>query len=378
MSGEGMRKEDLTLALFSDSDLVKRYLEFKKFRSGNYNTYTKNFSSFCCLLTDAKYGFLTQQPAYADKMKQPSAHHNFFFDDEEENDIRSIHLGKPLREYWKQWCTGNYKDLNAAVREFAVRGQFPMTRDPEEPIRAILALKRPMDALMLLIARMDDNPPAPTWRNRCQAVYLRDRCILALLTSNPLRVKHFKIMTYRKDNSGNLYKTEDGRWRLRFKSSDFKNENGAAKDDYDVGVPEWVWPYVEEYLKWRQHLKCPDATDHLFLVAPNGSNKHRESGEFITSQKISAIVARRTYDHIPEYAPAGFRAHAFRHIIATDYLKNNRGEFHIVAHILHDTLEMVLRKYAKFKVGEGIEIYGEYQARMREEFFKKRKMGENK
>jgi hypothetical protein len=65
-----------------------------------------------------------------------------------------------------------------------------------------------------------------------------------MMLSNPLRPAQFAAMTYRRDNTGNIYQTSRGVWRMRFNGSDFKNERGAACDDYDVAIARSLWPHM--------------------------------------------------------------------------------------------------------------------------------------
>ncbi len=50
----------------------------------------------------------------------------------------------------------------------------------------------------------------------------------------------------------------------------------------------------------------------------------------------------------------GFGSHAFRGIVARDYLKRHPGDYPNLAHLLHDKLATVLRDYADITVAEGL------------------------
>ncbi|MDQ1274405.1 MAG: hypothetical protein QG591_3035, partial [Planctomycetota bacterium] len=50
----------------------------------------------------------------------------------------------------------------------------------------------------------------------------------------------------------------------------------------------------------------------------------------------------------------------FRHIIATEYLKNNPNGYQVVANILHDKLETVLGEYAHLKIADGFSHWVSY------------------
>ena len=69
---------------------------------------------------------------------------------------------------------------------------------------------------------------------------------------------------------------------------------------------------------------------------------------------LSEIVEMMTELYIP--GSEGFRAHAFRHIIATDIIKKDpRLGFFIAAKALHDKLETVEEQYSHLKTSEFFE-----------------------
>ena len=56
----------------------------------------------------------------------------------------------------------------------------------------------------------------------------------------------------------------------------------------------------------------------------------------------------------------GFGAHAFRHIVATDYLKRFPGAFKLVSELLCDRLETVMKEYGHTSPMDGLKMH--YQA----------------
>ena len=53
----------------------------------------------------------------------------------------------------------------------------------------------------------------------------------------------------------------------------------------------------------------------------------------------------------------GFGAHAFRHIVATDYLKRYPGAFKLVADLLCDRLETVIKEYGHTSALDGLTLH---------------------
>ena len=60
------------------------------------------------------------------------------------------------------------------------------------------------------------------------------------------------------------------------------------------------------------------------------------------------------------WIPGGisFGGHSFRHIAATDHLKRNPREFAVVAKMLNDKLETVIREYDHTAQQDGVRILG--------------------
>jgi len=58
----------------------------------------------------------------------------------------------------------------------------------------------------------------------------------------------------------------------------------------------------------------------------------------------------------------GFGPHAIRHIVATDYIKNNPASYIVAADILHDKLETVMSAYAHLKAADGHRVYLGYRS----------------
>jgi hypothetical protein len=70
------------------------------------------------------------------------------------------------------------------------------------------------------------------------------------------------------------------------------------------------------------------------------------------------VIAELTQVCLPNCP--GFFPHAFRHIIATDYIKNHPNGFAIAARILHDREETVRTEYAHVKVAYHFPFWTDY------------------
>ena len=258
---------------------------------------------------------------------------------------------------WQSECARAWELLRGRAKKLGAKGVLGCSRDSTESIAAILAESQPIRPILEMIATLERSPP-PKSAFLNHAVWLRDIVLLKMLVSNPLRSQHFSIMTYRRDNTGNLYKTDTGEWRLRFQASDFKNEKHAAHADYNAGVPSFLWKDIERYLgEGRPNLLEAARCDYFFLRSRYGPQNMNCPGLLSRigmwfSEGLEVRVKELTLLLRPGY-PA-FRPHAFRHIVATDYLKRHPGAFLNVAHLLHDKLETVLATYGHLSVDDGL------------------------
>jgi site-specific recombinase XerC len=326
--GRGMGEEQLSLALLSDISLVLEFIEFKKNRSGFYTQYVVRLLNFVGSLLRKDTGFLRQQPKFGK------------------------HLLSPIHESeWDAWCENSRATLIRVSRDLKIGNHVKKGREPTEPIENILAEEHPIRVLITMVDEMNKVFVLDQRLYR-RAFRKRDVLLVKMLISNPLRVHHFTIMTYRSDNSGNLYQDATGSWRLRFDPVDFKNQRGAADKEYDVLLSPWLYQDIVEYLeRYRPVLSCADTSDRVFL---SGSGK----GKFWSARSISEQMRRLTQRYIP--GCPGFGVHAFRHIAATEYIKNNPNGFQVAANILHDRLATVMREYAHIKVADGFSHWTKY------------------
>lgn len=266
---------------------------------------------------------------------------------------------------WQSHC----ERARHAIRAFRRKAEGTMairkSRDPEERAEVALNDAFPLRVLVQFVERLENSPPPPAHK-RDYIVWIRDVTLCRLLISNPLRIGQVCAMTYRADGAGNLARVGPGRFRLRFKPSDFKNEKGAASGPYDVEVDSSVVPWIERYLvEARPYLVDADRTDRFFLQAVAGPRKEKsvlkaaglaQPAGFSGSGLLSRIkyLTRVYIDGCP-----GFGPQAFRHIIATDHLVRHPGDYLTVAVLLHDKLATVLKYYAHLKVNMGLKVLSE-------------------
>jgi len=250
---------------------------------------------------------------------------------------------------WEELC-GKTKDICAAWEQL---GKGTKSRDPFVPIRNLMKLDDPLAPLKQAIKHLDIAAAACTPGGTRQATYKRDALILAMTISNPLRLRTMSLMKYvppdsYSEHETNLYQTQRGQWRLRFKKEDFKN--GESMDaDYDAPLPVGIGPRIAEYLiEFRPVLikRNPDAP----WVFPSLLGKELSD--------LGERIAKAALRFIPEVTR--LRGHAIRNIIATDFLRRNPGQYTVIAELLHDKLETVLKHYAKHQLESAFKAHEQH------------------
>jgi transcriptional regulator with XRE-family HTH domain len=423
VAGMGFDPQNLTLALLTDADLIRKFLNFMKGRSvsGSYNSATLRVLSLSTMLTRNETGYLRQRPEFGTKLPQPVA----------ETD-------------WPSWCERNRLKMLGFKEEITngkkskknkngQKDRVRMTRDPFEPVIDIITERQhPITALFDLADKLESLTPLMEKRSKhALAVHSRSIFHVRLIGSNPLRGENFSMMTYIPQDQGafekackryreekqtpdfselyvettkdsNLYQKPDGSWRLRFNERDFKNEKGEDLEPgvrnapYDVPVVPSVWPALTEYIfrqrpvlneylvgalkKVRAKRGLPPLMPeeelavmrcrYVFRPGTQGIN-HIGTEQLLAGHSTGQMSVESLSGHIlsltSRYLPEskGFSAHACRHLVATEYIKNEPNGWDVAAEALHNTPEMVRKHYSWVVVGDRIKPWNDHHERLK-------------
>lgn len=309
--GKGMPAvEAQTLSNLARRTLVKAFIEWKIARAGGIaHSGIFSFLQFVRSLCNARTGYLTQSA------------HRFVKDFEREHEAQ-----------WRKRCAAAFDSARKLAEELS--NQHSLSRDPFEPIEQVLALSNPLDAVADMVARLSIAKPY-TGGIR-DAVWNRDRLLIKLLASNPVRDKNMRMLTYRPDNKGHLRKGEDGSWHIFIPRRELKNLKGAAKDrDYQMPVRREVWSDIEEYLSQHRTLLLKVATDLVFVS---------DEGKPFSQQGLAKRFRYLTKTYLSGCPGVG--PHAMRHIVATSILKASPNDWAAAAWALHDREATVRAHYA--------------------------------
>ncbi|WP_158238575.1 tyrosine-type recombinase/integrase [Pollutimonas subterranea] len=327
-SGLGLPDDHVqTLGMLVIPEFVNAFFEFMKARSGNivHNGHN-NVAGAICNLTRPDDGYLWQQPAFLAK-------------------VETYAKGRS----WRELCDETYR----LCKSWQQASLGKKSRDPRAPLLTLLSLADPLGPFKNAIKKLDMAAARCAPGSAFQATYKRDALLLALALSNPLRHRTLTITKYVapgvvSEYETNLFQTEKGSWRLQFFSGDFKNDR-SKQIEYDAPLPQALSKRIEEYLaEYRPVLVRRNPTAPWVFPNLHG-NKHKDVGQLI------ATIAQ---NYIPEVGR--LRMHALRHIVATDFLNRNPGQYTVIASLLHDNLETVLKHYAHRKVESAFKAHEEH------------------
>lgn len=301
-----------TLAWLAIPEYLEEHLDWWKERVGKRNQGVTTFLALIASLVRPRYGYLWQSEKMRDTL--PKQYQS---------------------EDWKSLCERQFRLVEQLVSAF--HGEIEPSRDSFEPVRDIISLPQPMEAAIEMVQRM--RAARPIGGSSLESVWARDMALIKILLSNPLRRRNLAHLTWRADNTGELYQRQDRSWWIRVPKVKFKNRNGAAGDStYDVRIQESAWRDIERYIFTFRPKLLKHPTDLVFLT-----RLMKSTTQHVPWVDLSQAVCRITAKYIPRCN--GFRAHAFRHLVATAILKSKGGTHKTAAKILNDRVATVEKHY---------------------------------
>lgn len=303
--------EEQTLAWLAVPEAVDAYMQFRTQRSaGLIHGGQKGIAVTVMAFTHPITGYLTQQPAFEGKLPEYAL----------------------VEQSWVERCG----DAMQVASQWKSEAQ-DQSRDPSAPIQFLLDREDPFAPIFSAMKKLRMNGDKAKPNSLAEAVARRNELLLGILLSNPLRCKNVILLTYHENNTGNVYQTASGQWRIRIRGRMFKNKRRVGALSYDVPVARWLWRLLDDYIKFfRPILVAGQTTNHL-LVSKNGKR-------FDALDKQVRVLTKLL---IPNCG--GFGPHAFRHLVATDWLTKNHNDFLTVAELLNDTIAVVMKNYAHLK-----------------------------
>lgn len=316
----------ITMAWCAHPMALSCYLQWFEMQSGGvrHNGH-KSFARTVCSLLRPKTGFLWQQPDTF-RHKLPES------------------VRPKTDEDWQDMCEKSHKLL----RDY-MRSANELSRDPEEPIADLLSLSDPLAPIKQAIRRIEADAAEATPGGVTEARHKRNALLLALLLSNPLRLRTMMSLTWLPNGQGTLKGSPEQGWRLQLQAHHFKNGKTLKGGTYEVKVASWVKPLLDDYiLEFRERLLWGNTSPYLFIA-------HKD-GRLWTG--LNKAVLKLTRRYLP--GSPGFSPHAMRHLVATSWLRAHPDDFLTVAELLNDNLNTVLANYAHLRRDDSFGRYESY------------------
>lgn len=308
-----------TLAWLAVPDHLESYLDWTKARVGKRSRGTTQFLAYIASLVRPRFGYLRQRPEMRDTL--PAMYRD---------------------ESWDELCQRQFDLCEQLTASYQC--EIEVSRDSFEPIKHIINMTQPMDAVADMIQRMRADRPVGCVRR--EATWSRDLVLIKILSSNALRRRNLAHLTWRADNTGELHQREDKSWWIRISKRKFKNTMGAAGDfDYDSPVNPSAWPDIEKYLRIYRPMLLRSPTDLVFLTQ---LCRRKEHYPWID---LGSTVSTLTAKYLSRCFGVG--PHAFRHMVATSILKADGGDIKTAALVLNDRMHTVEKHYAGIRSGDG-------------------------
>lgn len=368
VKGLGIQVENLTMALFVFPDIWEWYLQWYEKRRGFFSSSEKNVLYDIRLLTRKPTGWIRQHPYLARRLKP----------------IDGLLSQKDINRAQANWgaaCDKVYEYAGNRLSELA--GVIRMHRDPFAPILPVLSSDSPLSEYKkigdeLLRRLPDDRRTDDRRRLMSESTTVRNYLMFRFALHLGLRQRNLReLLLCPKKQKWRDTSVLEGlqRGELRWNITEKKWEvyipaiaikNGAA--DFFRNRPfQATLPNLEGLYRW---IDCYLNDHRAFLL--NGSpdpetffvRTMREGGHDaelnITSYYAVWKLLIQKYGIYNPYTKRGaikgllpHGPHAVRDVLATHLLKTT-GSYELASFAIQDSMEMVMRHYARFMPHEKI------------------------
>lgn len=239
-------------------------------------------------------------------------------------------------------------ELRKFLRRFSNSGRV---RDPWQRLSPFFELSDPAKPLAELSKVLNQKSRVPQTFLE-DAVNLRDAFLISFLLVLPLRERSCTSLTYREDGSGHLrYSKREKVWRVEIPSNQIKNQRKVSRS-----LPDFLNSMIERYLaEARPRLLETwggDSTKIDFVFVSSRRDYSTSKAKDELSEEIFELIrgqmpiSARLGTITKKQFGIAVRAHAFRHIAATRFLKLNPGQYQACADLLADDVNTVMKHYA--------------------------------
>lgn len=350
-NGMELKISQLSLILIILPAAWKAFKNFRTKRFGEFKAgiWARNLE-IVINLTKPKYGWITQSAWLAERL-QP---------------IKGLLTEKDVEDAKQNWRKF-VKKIELQLREIH-KGYIDnardeaMSRDSHLPILPILESDNPMEIIGTALFDYQKETLRDHMTLIEKFLALREIIILRIFAETALRAKNVVEMRWKKNNTEDLRKDENGNYYLEISHKKFKNSkspyfgNRTRRRNFKAPLSETLTPLIDEYLILRREIikdwengEDPDERDDqnfLLVNLPKGK-KQRISYQSVT-RSVIAFSESLIFNPLTGSGLKGvqvFRCHAFRHIMATYILKKYMS-YALAGAAIQDTEETARKHYA--------------------------------
>lgn len=267
---------------------------------------------------------------------------------------------------WHNWISEQSDIVEEAVARLSHgrtgRMRFRTTRDPSIQLAMLLEYRNPLKdvvwpTIRKMISLRQSVSPLKKYDQsdvkRSDDIQLESLIFtLTAFTVAPFRLRNWTEMQW----GVNLFRCPRGRWRFSIPVGNFKNRKSARRG-YEAEVQEVAQGiFTAFYEAWKNYHKI----DPLGWLA----NKKPYFVMSLQKGKASDPPHRDTVRHrllfLKEAWNLTVGPNAFRHIVATDWLKSHPNDWDTVAGMLNDSVDTVAKNYAHLTAQDHIRRINEY------------------
>lgn len=249
---------------------------------------------------------------------------------------------------WLAWCDKQVEIVERTMailqRQRQIRSRHRQGRSAARTLSVLLDRARPLEEIVWpTILWLADGRPLPAAPIRKRFVHEVKIFTVAALAVVPLRAANWTAMQWGK----NLF-FKDSRWKIYLEVGDFKNRR-SLDNDYLLDVGDIAQSYVTAYYElWTEAFGYdplhPENKTRISLVMANyGGSPSKCLGGTILSQRLHFLSVAWN---------VRIGAHAFRHIVATDWLKRHPDDHWTAAGLLNDSEQQVKKAYAHLRAAD--------------------------
>lgn len=325
-----------------------------------YTTSERETLAHLASMTNPQTGWLVQQPQLAAELRPLDVRLA-----PEHSDMLSMFGTRPgslllgpddvaaAQRDWPAFVARNHQALLQAAAY--VDDVLEVSRNPIEPIRGFVEADEPMAELMALILRAERGWASERTNPVRYKLDVRDAAMMRLAALTALRPTNLSTLLHTGDERGEIRKL-DGVWTIRISYRKFKNYRSArlfgtstARRDYELEVRDEAGMY--DLLDLYFH----DVLPGLRVEAGQDAAFVTRGGEPMGPKQWYDVVRKFGARHLG-YNPVlgtgmpgvvGMNPYAFRHVRATDILKNgvSYNRLEEAAFALQTSEAMVRRHY---------------------------------